>query len=779
MPKTLKAAGKIKNICELSGLVLGVDIEVWLHKGMQTADAAVLHCQEPPVPIPNGVAIVGALNRRLHENGIEPVYVFGGSKHTGKAPVDAKRAEDVKKAQKELDIALLESVPEEATAAKAHHARLNQLRKKASTVREDYLALVIQDLKDKKETVLVAPGEAEWQLAYLEKAGLTDGTITVDSDLFPLDPLGEGIIVFDLDSNGQCCVVCREDAHKCEDLGGGQWDAETVALYAALSGCDYVPRVYGQGKVAARSLTRDCIASKTARHDVLSNIENTKKYGSQDGGVACDGYAELVYRAIAIFNYAPVFLYTNIEAVDFDDFEPAYVEIKLGSLTPLPEGTTEDEWTKMLGFDPQRLIACVSPTISLKDLYYGRIWCRTGQPFRLLPPATSNGTVVPHGSVIDFTKQPVATHPTDRLAVWLWARNLPAKSTQTRKDIIDSVSRVRAMGDAAPPIQPITHVIGSGRYMSLETLTSDGPLLWVTDTTKVLEKMRALEEVSMQRVGSLLGPRSHNGVRKRALARFLSGSINLSTLKYTELHERATGKVVTCFEMVVSPSMKMKDYRLMMIFRDQKFLGSPSSRCGCPDGNLFCSHMLAFWIVIYLFQQFHALSFDDFFRLFPEPIQSLHSVPIPWSYICIVGTNGECQLSAAAVDLFQDNSGGKDHDVHSDTEPCTDDEDQGTDILAQAAEYIDKCLLEEKSVERARPVKRAKIIEYTKMEMQKRSGELPFAEQREKDELHERLHKLYESGELEKTALAFYLFVNAAKRQERLRMPAPVEPPHD
>ena len=89
MPKTLKAAGKIKNICELSGLVLGVDIEVWLHKGMQTADAAVLHCQEPPVPIPNGVAIVGARNRRLHENGIEPVYVFGGSKHTGKAPVDA------------------------------------------------------------------------------------------------------------------------------------------------------------------------------------------------------------------------------------------------------------------------------------------------------------------------------------------------------------------------------------------------------------------------------------------------------------------------------------------------------------------------------------------------------------------------------------------------------------------------------------------------------------------------------------------------------------------
>lgn len=392
-----------------------------------------------------------------------------------------------------------------------------------------------------------------------------------------------------------------------------------------------------------------------------------------------------------------------------------------------------------------------------------------------------NGTPIPHGSIIDFTKQPVATHPTDRLALWLWCRDVPAKSSQTRKEVIDGVEGVLALGESGPSIQPLQNVIGSGRYVSLETLTTDSPVVWVSDMTIVLAKVRGLETASMKQVGTLVGTRSHNGVRKRGLSRFLSGSCNISTLKCAELQERATGTEVTCFEMMVSPSMKMKEYRLTMIFKGNEFLGSPSSRCGCPDGNLFCSHMVAFWIVIYLFQQFKGLSFDEFVTHFPPPIQSLHSIPIPWSYIYCTGTNGECQLSAAAEDLFKDNNGDGAHDQHCDAGPYSDDDDdddEGIDILARAAEYMDASL-KDKNLQRERPVKRERIVEYTKAVRQKRSGELSFTEQRKKDLLHERLHSAYEAGEIEKTTLAYYLLVNAAKRQARLSMPPPVDPTHD
>ena len=80
MPRTLKGAGnRQSHISEMAGQTLGVDVEVWLHKAAATLEAAVLCSQEPPVPIPTGVAVVGALHRRLLGHNITPVYVSGGS----------------------------------------------------------------------------------------------------------------------------------------------------------------------------------------------------------------------------------------------------------------------------------------------------------------------------------------------------------------------------------------------------------------------------------------------------------------------------------------------------------------------------------------------------------------------------------------------------------------------------------------------------------------------------------------------------------------------------
>jgi exonuclease-1 len=772
MPKTLKDAGdRQRNISDFAGSTLGVDVEGWLHKAASTTDAAVLCSQLPPVPIPTGVAVVGALHRRLVDLDITPVYVFGGSKHAGKADEDDWRAEQVATAQSALASWLLTAVPTGEAASKAYHTELNRLKKAASYCREDFITLVIQDLERKGAVVLVAPYEAEWQLVSLETDGLTDGTLTSDSDLFPL---GSTTMIFDLDSAGNCIVVKREDARQCADLGGGRWDDETIARYSALCGCDYVQRVSGQGKVKAKAIVEACLKSKEACAAEMLKIERTQVYGIRGSGASCVGYSKLVDRAISIFRYPPVFKYVDEDA-DRESFDDVDAEVILTPLNPLPPGTTHDDWIKMLGFDP----ADVSRDDIKPALFFrAKVWSRTMEPFRALDHPTQGGVLVPHGSTIDFAQQPIDTHPMQRLALWLWTRNVPPRSNSTWGEIIASVKSIVAMGSSGPGIQPLASAVGGGHYLSLEPLITSSTLVWVTDKDVLLESIRGLENATMKRIGDLIGPRNHNGVRKRAYMRFLSGSCLLDTLKMTTLVQRSTNETVVCFDMMVSPSMKQKDYRLAMIFKAGVFQGSPFSRCGCPDGNLFCSHMLSFWIIIYLFQQFGTFSFSDFQAALPEPVKSVHSVPIPWSYLFKYDSDGVCQLSAGAADLQEELDGGGAAEYVSEGESSgSESDDEGVDILSRAHEYMEKSIARAKNeaseAKGERPVKRANITAYSKQMRLSRSGDLSFAEQRQKDEVHERMHLSYEKGELEKTTLAFYLREFTEERRARLAMPTP------
>ena len=48
---------------------------------------------------------------------------------------------------------------------------------------------------------------------------------------------------------------------------------------------------------------------------------------------------------------------------------------------------------------------------------------------------------------------------------------------------------------------------------------------------------------------------------------------------------------------------------------------------------LFCSHLLAVFLVFYLIQQQTEWSFDDIVQYMPEPIKSLQNLPLPASYV--------------------------------------------------------------------------------------------------------------------------------------------------
>lgn len=78
---------------------------------------------------------------------------------------------------------------------------------KCIDVSPEMAAQVIKALRHEKVAYVVAPYEADAQLAFLEKEGFVDGIITEDSDLLVF---GCKNVIFKLDSDGNCVNIKRE-----------------------------------------------------------------------------------------------------------------------------------------------------------------------------------------------------------------------------------------------------------------------------------------------------------------------------------------------------------------------------------------------------------------------------------------------------------------------------------------------------------------------------------------------------------------------------------------
>lgn len=105
---------------------------------------------------------------------------------------------------------------------------------------------------------VVAPFEADAQLAYLEKTGLVDGIITEDSDLLVF---GCRKVLFKLDSTSNTVIcISREDFGRATDSASGislaGWSDAQFRAMAILSGCDYLPSIPGVGLKTACQLLR-------------------------------------------------------------------------------------------------------------------------------------------------------------------------------------------------------------------------------------------------------------------------------------------------------------------------------------------------------------------------------------------------------------------------------------------------------------------------------------------------------------------------------------------
>lgn len=168
-----------------------------------------------------------------------------------------------------------------------------------------------QALRAEGVPYIVAPYEADAQLAFLERTGIVDGIITEDSDLLVF---GCKNVYFKLnDVDGTVISISRDDFGKVTDCSLRGWTDGQFRAMAILSGCDYLPSIPGIGLKTAWTLLRKYRTPENVIRALRLEGKKTVPQGYLDAFVATE----------------KVFLYQRV-------YDP--LEEKLVHLTHIPRG---------------------------------------------------------------------------------------------------------------------------------------------------------------------------------------------------------------------------------------------------------------------------------------------------------------------------------------------------------------------------------------------------------------------------------------------------------
>lgn len=232
------------HVRDLAGLRVGVDAYVWLHRSAYGCAADL--CQGVPTRQYLNY-LIGRLNLLL-EAGVHVYLVFDGGPLPAKKGTEHERRARREESRRRALQCLGEGNRGEAFG---HFSKAVDV---TPAMAKEWIRTVAGVAN---VSYVVAPYEADAQLAFLAKAGLVDAVITEDSDILAF---GCPRVLFKLDQDGHAQQILHADLFRAPIEGLGDlrgWDEEAFLRMCILSGCDYLPSVPGMGlRSAYRLLTR-------------------------------------------------------------------------------------------------------------------------------------------------------------------------------------------------------------------------------------------------------------------------------------------------------------------------------------------------------------------------------------------------------------------------------------------------------------------------------------------------------------------------------------------
>lgn len=211
--------------------------------------------------------------------GVTPYMVFDGDFLPSKARTEdsrAKRRENSQKAGLEL-----------LRAGKPSQAQLEL--QKAIDVTPEMARHLIEELKREGIPYVVAPYEADAQLVYLERQGLTNGSISEDSDLLVF---GAKRLLTKMDQHGQCIEINRSQFCAVREISLTGWSDEQFRQMAIFSGCDYLESIGNMGLKTSYRMMRKY---KTPER-VIRMLQFDGKFRVSENYLAQYKQAELTFK---------------------------------------------------------------------------------------------------------------------------------------------------------------------------------------------------------------------------------------------------------------------------------------------------------------------------------------------------------------------------------------------------------------------------------------------------------------------------------------------------
>ncbi|XP_058389528.1 exonuclease 1 isoform X1 [Diceros bicornis minor] len=279
----IKEASEPIHVRKYKGQVVAVDTYCWLHKG-------AIACAEKLArgePTDKYVGFCMKFVNMLLTHGIKPILVFDGCMLPSKKEVEKSRRERRQASLLKGKQLLREGKVSEARecftrSVNITHAMAHKVIKAARSLGVD---------------CLVAPYEADAQLAYLNKAGIVQAIITEDSDLLAF---GCKKVILKMDHCGNGLEIDQARLGMCKQLGD-VFTEEKFRYMCILSGCDYLSSLRGIG------LAKACKVLKLANNpDIVKVIKKMGHYLKMNITVPED-YIEGFIRANNTFLYQLVF----------------------------------------------------------------------------------------------------------------------------------------------------------------------------------------------------------------------------------------------------------------------------------------------------------------------------------------------------------------------------------------------------------------------------------------------------------------------------------------
>lgn len=280
------------NVKQLSGCRVAVDSYCWLHRGVYTCADKLIRGDDTDLYVHYCLRYVNMLLSR----GIKIVMVFDGRHLPAKAETERRRRES----------------RQEAKRLAKEHLRNNEIEKARSYMRRAVdvnhsMALKLMKACRQRANVqcLVAPYEADAQMAWLAKVGAVDYVITEDSDL---TLFGAQRILFKLDLNGHGLLVEADKLHLAMGCATSvrKYTFEKFRRMCILSGCDYLDSLPGIG------LKKACkFMMLTAEDDMRKALKKLPQYLKIKALEVTDEYIEMFLKAEATFRH--MYIYNPME----------------------------------------------------------------------------------------------------------------------------------------------------------------------------------------------------------------------------------------------------------------------------------------------------------------------------------------------------------------------------------------------------------------------------------------------------------------------------------